>query len=1051
MYKKKFEVNSVFYSQLNKSEKKFILKQDLSDFKVMNNYIPNFFKFLWENPKLVADIIINCDLNDIKGSLANLFMNNFYQNILSSNYVENNLMYVLTLLIKEEINNFKNIEDCDMFLGDNSKVGYFMNELMKKSDIKRSFKISISNLISDLESIFYMNFSLDIQDIISKLSKKNCQEKDSESKIATKIGYENDLNKEPLYLEEAAELSNFLYDKKMLKQIEEKEGIENLKTKYLSNLTDAYLKEKLEEWKITNPDMSAYLNKNINNSNKGNSYSNIKLMLKFAVKRDLSNKLLSHYVINFYFIKDFIDKFISILKNNLIILPYHIKCFCKIISVLLQKKFPDINISLKNSFISKFLYNKIIGPILVNPEMELLINDFIISGFTLNNLNIINEILNKLFSGKLFEDNDDIHYNNYTPFNWYFLEKMPEIFEIFKKLTDIELPPILSDLINDKLDQNFNYDYLKDNKEEVIMHYSICFNCRDLKNILDGLDHLKNKVDITKYKEGNYILKTFEKLNTDKNRNELDILEKNNNKIIIDKMKEDEKENKKRRTLKFKDKNKEKENNTKKEEHEINIENYYLFQNIVYDNKYKEISEHQSQIKNNFYIKEKKDTQNSENFTKNKIIKLKNFLSDLLYNIRPLKISDYSQCNISNTHEILNSIKHYNKLFNYILDDSIPPEWYVESIFNLLKNIPEDYTKNDFEKLYNELEEEINESMNGFNMNFLYESLNRLEFVKKEKIYYEENLKILKDLEINERVKNIVENDFIPVKIVFNYEEKNMNFNIKKSKIKKEEFPKIESKESKKSKPYIRYCNSIKSFIDKFPDFSVFQEKQDIDILEMQKNLSLPKIMKEYFFSIIQNHLTNELEIEKDKENELTQIIYKIYDYVMSKLNKKIFPKTYDEDDKLYQKIFMFSWTEPKHFIVGKNNYIFDAFLPEVIEKFHNLESEQSPRKKIIILNSIFDSITKVVQFNGGDISLGVDDQMPILNYCFIKAQPNKICSNLKFIELYRNSLIDKGNDSQMAQLVALIDFVKNITYSNLNGITKEEFVKNCNNVINSC
>ena len=564
MYKKKFEVNSVFYSQLNKSEKKFILKQDLSDFKVMNNYIPNFFTFLWENPKLVADIIINCDLNDIKDSLANLFMNNFYQNILSSNYAENNLMYVLTLLIKEEINNFKNIEDCDMFLGDNSKVGYFMNELMKKSDIKRSFKNSISNLISDLESIFYMNFSLDIQDINSKLSKKNCQEKDSESKIATKIGYENDLNKEPLYLEEAAELSNFLYDKKMLKQIEEKEGIENLKTKYLSNLTDAYLKEKLEEWKITNPDMSAYLNKNINNSNKGNSYSNIKLMLKFAVKRDLSNKLLSHYVINFYFIKDFIDKFISILKNNLIILPYHIKCFCKIISVLLQKKFPDINISLKNSFISKFLYNKIIGPILVNPEMELLLNNFIISGFTLNNLNIINEILNKLFSGKLFEDNDDIHNNNYTPFNWYFLEKMPEIFEIFKKLTDIELPPILSDLINDKLDPNFNYDYLKDNKEEVIMHYSICFNCRDLKNILDGLDHLKNKVDITKYKEGNYILKTFEKLNTDKNRNELDILEKNNNKIIIDKMKEDEKENKKRRSLKFKDKNKEKENNTKK-------------------------------------------------------------------------------------------------------------------------------------------------------------------------------------------------------------------------------------------------------------------------------------------------------------------------------------------------------------------------------------------------------------------------------------------------------------------------------------------------------
>ena len=1050
MYQKKFEVNSVLYSQLNKSEKKFILKQDLSDFKVMNNYIPNFFKFLWENPKLVADIIINCDKNDIKDSFANLFMNNFYQNILSSNYVENNLMYVLTLLIKEEINNLKNIEDCEIFLDDNSKVGYFMNELMKKSDLKLSFKNSILNLISNLESMSSIDFSLDIQDIINKLSKKNIRRKDSLSKKDSITGYKDDSNKEPLYSEEEAEENIFLFDKKLLKQIEEKDDLQNIRAKYFGNLTGSYLKEKLAEWKVINPDMSDYLKNNINKSKKENSFSNLNLRVKFSGERDLSNKLISHYIINFYLIKEFIDKLISILKNNLIILPYYIKCFCKIISVLIQKKFPDINIPQKNSFIAKFFDQKIMRPILASPGMELLINNFIISGFTLNNLNIINEILNRLFSGKLFEDNDDIHNNNYTPFNWYFLEKMPEILGIFKKLTEIDLPPIINELIDDKLDPNFNYDYLKDNNEEVIIHYSICFNCHDLKTILDCLNRLKNKVDFNKYRDGNYLLKIFEKLNSEKNRNELDALEKNKNRTIIESTKEDETEIKKRGSFKSKDRKKEKENNNKKEEVEIIIDNYYLIQNVIYNTKYTEISEQQAQVKKNFYIKEIKDTQNSENFIKNNIIKLKNFLSDLLYNINPLKKSDFSQCKISNTREILNSIKHYNKLFNYILDDFIPPEWYVKSIFILLKNIPEDYTKNDLEKLYNELEEEINESMNRFDMDFLYDSLNRLEFVKKEKIYYEEIIKTLIDLKINEKVKHIVENEFIPVKIIFNYEDKNMNFNIQKSKLKKEEFPKIELKESKKSKPYIKHCYSIKALIDKFPDFSVFQEKQDIDILEMQENLSLPQTMQEYFFSIIQNHLITELKFEKDKEDELTQIIYKIYDYVMSKLNQKIFPKTYDEDDKLYSKIFMLSWIEPKHFIVGKNNYIFDAFLPEVIEKFHNFENEQSPRKKIIYLNSIFDSITKVVQFNGGDISLGVDDQMPILNYCFIKAQPNKICSNLKFIELYRKSLIDKGNDNQMTQLTALIDFIRNITYSNLNGITQEEFTKKCNEVINA-
>ena len=78
------------------------------------------------------------------------------------------------------------------------------------------------------------------------------------------------------------------------------------------------------------------------------------------------------------------------------------------------------------------------------------------------------------------------------------------------------------------------------------------------------------------------------------------------------------------------------------------------------------------------------------------------------------------------------------------------------------------------------------------------------------------------------------------------------------------------------------------------------------------------------------------------------------------------------------------------------------------------------------------------------------NDENIKLNYCFIKAQPNKICSNLKFIELYRKSLIDKGNDNQLTQLTALIDFIRNITYSNLNGITQEEFTKKCNEVINA-
>ena len=56
----------------------------------------------------------------------------------------------------------------------------------------------------------------------------------------------------------------------------------------------------------------------------------------------------------------------------------------------------------------------------------------------------------------------------------------------------------------------------------------------------------------------------------------------------------------------------------------------------------------------------------------------------------------------------------------------------------------------------------------------------------------------------------------------------------------------------------------------------------------------------------------------------------------------------------------------------------------------------------------------------------------------------SKFLSNLKFIELYRNSLINKVNESELVQLFAVCKLLLNIKYDNLHGITQEEFDKNC-------
>ena len=166
----------------------------------------------------------------------------------------------------------------------------------------------------------------------------------------------------------------------------------------------------------------------------------------------------------------------------------------------------------------------------------------------------------------------------------------------------------------------------------------------------------------------------------------------------------------------------------------------------------------------------------------------------------------------------------------------------------------------------------------------------------------------------------------------------------------------------------------------------------------------------------------------------------------MSKIYDKIFPKTNDKDDKIFNKTLLLSWVEPKHFIPGKTNYVFDSFLPGVIDYFKLIDKEKSPRKKILNMKKIFSSISKVVKFNGGDENTGVDDQMPILNYAFVKAQPNRIYSNSKLMELYIGDLSFKEEGSQLIQLIALCDFIINLNYEQMHGVTQQEFASKCNN-----
>ena len=114
----------------------------------------------------------------------------------------------------------------------------------------------------------------------------------------------------------------------------------------------------------------------------------------------------------------------------------------KIILLIIKKKFKDVNEAEINSFIAKFFFDKLFAPIFENPGLGASIDNIIISGSTKHNISIINIVMKKLTAGRLFRNGIESD-SDYTPFNWYFIDKMPEVFKFFDSITKVTLPSFI--------------------------------------------------------------------------------------------------------------------------------------------------------------------------------------------------------------------------------------------------------------------------------------------------------------------------------------------------------------------------------------------------------------------------------------------------------------------------------------------------------------------------------------------------------------------------------------------------------------------------------
>ena len=987
IYSKKIEVLNILQNNESSTDKiKYNLVTNKSHYlKQLYLVIEKFINSLWDNPLLIANILINSNSLDVKLFLAPLITNNFYSNILSNNHVEDQLLYILSILLENEINNLKDINS-DNFLKD-TPSNYIIRELVEKKDIKDFFKIILKDLIENMEIINGKNdFMLDLEKMESFWIKKN--------------GSNNDF----FYVDAINTDDN---DKTKIMN-------ESFFEKYAIDLTIQKLKAKNNN--KNNKIFNEYINSLTKDQNKEYLYSNRNFIQKME-DITLSKEILFQYEEDFFEIINFIEKILDNFLKNIHLIPYSIRCICKMILIYTKKKFPkSTNLEIFKFFSKVFIKNLFI-PILTRPDKGALISDYIISNNTLNNLKIISEVFLKFSSFELFTENDT---DCYIPFNTFFINNINKLIELYTKITEINFPNFLDGLIKGSiLKENFKYNYFEEHKDEILYHKSIFLTTYQIKVLLENINNIKEKI----FNENNdnsikNIKEMFERLNIEDN---LDLLKKKANEKI-----------------------------SKDENMKILNINYFIISNLFYNERIKLLFE-KKKTKNYFQLKDNiNNNKNLDNIDQSlaNIIKAKNILCTILYNYDLLEKTDFIENDKTcyDTKFILNKLKFFLKSYDFVMDKNIPSEWYIKSLLDILFTLPEDYIANDFQKLYDELQNDIINSIKQYNFEELSTLINKAKYAKKNNEYYSNKIESLLEINLNNKVIKIIEKEKIKVYLYYKLSEDEKEFEIYSERSKDKQLEFLNGLVFKEDEKKAKLCRTIKSFIKYFPDLNKYTKcylKNLYGVIELEKNLKVPINLKKYF-QIILNFLKNSENIISS-ENELYLIYYKIYDYVMSMLYNFIFPDEESEEDFLLSvKMKIFSWIEPKNLIKNYQLFNFDFVLPDIINSFEGIDKEKSPRKKIINMSNIFKSISKLIKFSTNNNQAGVDDQMPLINYAFIKARPKRIYTNIRFMEIYMGSKINKIEGSQIVILKSLIDFIIKLKYNKIYCITQKEFDLKC-------
>ena len=774
------------------------------------------------------------------------------------------------------------------------------------------------------------------------------------------------------------------------------------------------------------------------------------------------------YIHNFIIIIKFIQNLFDKILKSIDTLPYTIKCIFYLLDKLLSKKYsPEKN---KITFYQilllkiKFFFGGFIIPILQNPYYNGCISDGVLSDITLENLKIISIIVQKFISGNLFKmfNGDSDPY--YTIFNKFILNKMEDLFkiqvEIDKNIKNkFEPSKLIKKLIelNDTNNENINYDFFAFNENECIQYQSVCFSFFDIIMFINTIqkENIKNyfmekksemKLDyglFVKYKN------TFDKRckkNLEENKKEF---------LFISNLKFKDsflKEIKSVTEEHFENYFKNQKNNLEiKEEilaikkclielmifiNKINKENFNSFikskENLILNN---------NSYINNYFTKRKLFLYQNTPFedSENNSISLNQINNDI--NINKFSKTCLS-CNLEEDADFLDEIfPRIISLMKNELGNNIEYKKYERIIFCItflqinIKNLPLEYIQNNCSKLFIDIINDVQNLIKGLQNNILNQFHLKIREGDKLDIIFSKYSFQIKSMEKYYTI-NYIFNKITPPIPLKEELEKEEKAKIQKSSILPSKAPSLSNKNINQS-----YINgkSIPYFIKKFYDFKKMAEIVE-DVLSIEKEEKIPDIFKKYFKDI-NNIVKDEKIMTKYPTNEYISICYDLENYILLKLNQKIFPiRPTKCDEFIHKKCERLNFLKPENVITDKK-MINENLLLTVTEYINKMDEKYTPVDKINMFGKAFQILQNSMTFSSGKSDLGVDDVLPLLIYVMIKAKPKMIHTNYTFCKYYINPELDKKQYGfLLMQIGVVIKIISNMKYTELKDVTEEEF-----------